>query len=121
MGVQYQVTFNQLWPSDEVMELVQQGTEKLESDYGRVENCHVVVERTRNRKGKGRKFRVVVNVETGADDADDATATSEHSRLRTALTNAFHSVGPKVAASSRARRSNRPLRAIPAGPQRDAA
>lgn len=97
MGVPIEVTFTKLWPSDEVMEMVQQGTETLQDNYGDIENCRVVVERPKGRKGKGRRYRVSVNVKTTElGMSSKASASSEHSRLRKALTNAFHTIGPRL-------------------------
>jgi ribosome-associated translation inhibitor RaiA len=97
MGAQIEVTFKKLWPSDEVMEMVQQGTETLQDHYGDIEHCHVVVERPKGRRGKGRRYRVSVNVKsTDLDVREGATASSEHTRLQRALSNAFHTVGPRL-------------------------
>lgn len=97
MGVPIEVTFTKLWPSDEVMEMVQQGTETLQDHYGEIENCHVLVERPKGRKGKGRRYRVSVNVSSSELGVKaKATASSEHTRLQKALSNAFHTVGPRL-------------------------
>jgi hypothetical protein len=97
MGVPFQVTFHEMWPTDEVMSSVGQRVEGLQSSRGDVDRCAVVIERPRHRKGKGRKFRVAVTVALGADaSAGLAAATSEHAKLAAALSRAFHAVESRV-------------------------
>ena len=99
MRVPVQVTFQSMWPSDEVMEIVQKKSEGLQSSHGRIERCRVTIDRPRRRKGKGRKYRV--NVVISTQDGDFSTqckteAVSEHARLQTALSQAFHVLGTRL-------------------------
>ena len=95
MSVPVQVTFQHLWPSDEVMEIVRQNAESLQAAYGAIHGCHVTIDRPRRGKGKGRKYRVSVDITTG-DSNPSAKASSEHSRLKAALSRAFHTIGPRL-------------------------
>jgi hypothetical protein len=93
MGVPFQVTFHELWPTDEVMAIVGQRVQGLQSTRGDVDRCDVVIDRPRHRKGKGRKFRVAITLALGVDTAAArAEATSEHAKLEAALARAFHVV-----------------------------
>jgi hypothetical protein len=100
MGVPFEVTFQEMWPTDEVMAIVRQRVEGLRTTYGEIDRCRVVIDRPRRRKGKGRKFRVAIDVAVGGEaEFPSVTATTEHVRLITALSKAFHAIGPRVGAS----------------------
>lgn len=110
MGVPFQVTFHEMWPTDEVMAVVGQRLEGIQSTRGDVGRCDVVIERPRHRRGKGRKFRVAVTVALGEEgSARLAEATSEHSKLAAALSRAFQTVesrAAQIAAAGRGALSN---------------
>jgi hypothetical protein len=106
MDVPFDVTFQAVWPSDEVMAIVRERLDGLRTIYADVERCRVVIDRPRRRKGKGRKFRVAVDVKVADDwSAEGAKATSEHVRIETALIRAFQSVGALVGSISTGKRA----------------
>jgi len=99
MGVSISVTFNRMWPSDEIMAVAKQYAEKLRDSHGELEQFHVTVDGPRARRGKGRNFTVCVNVTTADTQTPGellATGKAGHPRSRTAVTNAFRALGQEI-------------------------
>ena len=99
MGVPVRVTFESMYPTDEAMAWVQEQAESLQTSHGLLESCHVVIERPRRGKGKGRKYRADVTVipkMTVGQSHCKASAVSEHSKLKLALTHAFRRAGTRL-------------------------
>jgi ribosome-associated translation inhibitor RaiA len=81
MEMPLQLSFHNLEPSDALAELIREHTAKLEEHYPRLIGCKVVVEDSNHhhRRGKGRHFRVLVELfvpgETLVADRDTETPT----------------------------------------------
>jgi hypothetical protein len=95
MGAAVDVTFHEVWPTDEAMGAASAGATRLEGRVGPLSTCRVDVGRSKGGNGRGRRFRVVVEVAAGAP-LTATTAESEHARLRTAVENAFKSAGARL-------------------------
>ena len=95
MAAVVDVTFQEMWPSEEVLTQVNEQAGALQSAFGELGRCHVEIERPRGRKG--RRYRVSVTVSSAPEvDSSAARAESEHSRLGKAVTQAFRNIGPRL-------------------------
>lgn len=109
MAIPVDVTFQHMWPTDEVMNLVQNHAEDLKTAFDDMKNCKVTIERPRARKGKKRKFRVNVTISTQEqiwEESCHTSAISEHGRLNVALSNAFRKITPRLYACTEGNTSN---------------
>ncbi len=62
MNAPVQITFRDMSPSPAISAHVERRAEKLETLFGRVLDCHVVVEEPHRHSRKGHKFHVRINV-----------------------------------------------------------
>jgi ribosome-associated translation inhibitor RaiA len=85
MGAAVEVTFQEMWPSDEIVELVQSFAEDFQETFEGLTRCHVELSGARRRRGKGKRHRATVTIELQGQE-EPITAEGQAPRANEAVT-----------------------------------